>query len=185
MREEELLTLLRNNPDAGMRRLIRTYAGLVLSVVRGKLPSHLFCDADIEDCVAQTFSEFYCDLNKYSPGKGSIRSLLCVMARNNATDILRQRYKENQNISIDDESCDWCEEFLSYDGGFEDAEDRQVLTSAISQLGEPDKEIIIRKFYLCENSKTIAKKVGLTVSNVDTRTHRAISKLRGILGGKE
>ncbi len=183
MREEELLKLLRDDPDAGMRRLIQTYAGLVLSVIRGKLPPHLFCEADVEDCFAQTFSKFYCNLDRYTPEKGSIRSLLCVMARNNASDLLRQRYKENQDISIDDESCDWCEEFLAYDGGFEDAENRQALTAAILQLGEPDKEIIIRKFYLCEDSKAIAKKIGLTVSNVDTRTHRAISKLRSILGG--
>lgn len=185
MQEKELLILFENDSDAGMRRLMQTYAGLVMSVVRAKLPPHLFCDADIEDCVAQTFSEFYCDLDKYTPEKGSIRSLLCVMARNNAADILRRRYKEHQNVSIDDESCDWCEEFLSYDGGFEDAENRQALTSAVLQLGEPDKEIIIRKFYLGENSKAIAKKVGLTVSNVDTRAHRALAKLRSILGGNE
>lgn len=185
MQEKELLILLENDSDAGMRRLIQMYAGLVMSVVRAKLPPHLFCDADIEDCVAQTFSEFYCDLDNYTPDKGSIRSLLCVMARNNAADILRRRYKEHQNVSIDDESCDWCEEFLSYDGGFEDAELKQALTAAILQLGEPDKEIIIRKFYLGESSKTIAKKVSLTVSNVDTRAHRALAKLRSILGGNE
>lgn len=185
MREEELVSLLRRDPEEGMRRVMRTYAGLVLAVVRGKLPHHLFCDADIEDCVAQTFSEFYCDLGKYDPGRGSIRSLLCVIARNNATDKQRQRYKEKENLSIDDENIGMYGDVLSYDGGFDAADDRQLLTTAIAQLGEPDKEIVIRKFYFCENSKAIAEKLGLSVSNVDTRTHRAIAKLRSILGGKQ
>ena len=55
---------------------------------------------------------------------------------------------------------------------------------AIKDLGELDSEIIIRKFYLSEPSKKIAKKLGMTVSAVDTRTHRALKKLREILGGE-
>jgi len=50
-------------------------------------------------------------------------------------------------------------------------------------LGEPDHEILIRKFYLLQPSKVIAEKMGMSVSAVDTRTHRAIAKLRDMLGG--
>ena len=183
MGEEELLVLLRSDPEEGMRCLMRKYAGLVLTVIRGRLVPQSFCDADIEDCVAETFSEFYCDLGKYDPAKGSLRSWLCVIARNNACDRLRQRDKENRTVSLEDENAALFASALCDDGGFDETEDRQMLMRAVAQLGEPDKEIIIRKFYLCENSKAIAKKTGLTVSNVDTRTHRAIKKLREILGG--
>ena len=38
---------------------------------------------------------------------------------------------------------------------------------------------------IVQSSKDIAKAVGLTVSNVDTRTHRALNKLRKMFGGNE
>ena len=49
-------------------------------------------------------------------------------------------------------------------------------------LSKPDREIIVRKFILGQSSKEIAAILGLSVSNVDTRTHRAIKKLKKELG---
>ena len=57
------------------------------------------------------------------------------------------------------------------------------LMGAVKALGEPDCEIILRKFYLSQSSKEIAERLNMTVSNVDTRTHRAIKRLRNELGG--
>lgn len=62
---------------------------------------------------------------------------------------------------------------------------RREVIKAVEDLGEPDSSIIFRKFYYRESSKDIAKAVGLTVSNVDTRTHRALNKLRKLFGGNE
>ena len=45
-------------------------------------------------------------------------------------------------------------------------------------LGEPDSEIIIRKFYFGETSKQIAERLAMTVSAIDTRASRALKKLR-------
>jgi RNA polymerase sigma-70 factor (ECF subfamily) len=60
---------------------------------------------------------------------------------------------------------------------------REVL-DAVEALGEPDTSIIIRKYYLGESSTEIAKALDLTVSNVDTRAHRALNKLRNLFGGE-
>ena len=49
---------------------------------------------------------------------------------------------------------------------------------AVKGLGEPDSEIIIRKFYLGESSKQISDRLSMTVSAIDTRTSRALKKLR-------
>ena len=49
---------------------------------------------------------------------------------------------------------------------------------AVKGLGEPDSEIIIRKFYLGENSKQISDRLSMTVSAIDTRASRALKKLR-------
>lgn len=179
MRDEELLHKLRKEPDTGMTLLMDRYVGLVYAVVKGKLAS--CCPADIEACVADTFSEFYCDLEKYDPASGSIRSWLCVIAKHNALDLLRRRSREADTLSLD-ENPHFADSF-SLEGDFEDRALRRELMAAIRDLGQPDREILVRKFYLCQSSKEIAEKLDLTVSNVDTRTHRAIQKLRKKFGG--
>lgn len=46
-------------------------------------------------------------------------------------------------------------------------------------------EIIVRKYYLLESSKEIADRLQISVNAVDIRIHRALKKLKSILGGKE
>lgn len=56
--------------------------------------------------------------------------------------------------------------------------------SKLLRLLHKDSSIIIRKYYFGESSKKIADALNLTVSNVDTRMHRALNKLRKLFGGK-
>ena len=184
MPDDALYQLLKTDPETGMKALIDQYAALVYAVVRGRLFSPLFDPSEIEHCVADTFSEFYMELDKYDPERGSIRSLLCVMARHNALDLLRKRQTAPAGLSLDGETClDLVDDF-SLEGDFEDRETRRALMEAIRALGHPDRDILVRKFYLGQSSKEIAQALNLTVSNVDTRTHRAIKTLRDRLGGE-
>ena len=60
----------------------------------------------------------------------------------------------------------------------------RMVFDEIRALGHPDSDIIFRKYYLGHSSKAIADALGMTVSNVDVRSHRAIAKLREKLGRK-
>ena len=186
MEDTKLLRLLRKDPSAGMEILMDRYAGLVYAVVRGKLASSFHVSSDIEDCVADVFSEFYHDLDKFDPSISSIKSYLCVLARNNAIDILRRRGRQARDISIDDPDIliQIADDFDLVSELCEEEMRREVLC-AVSDLGEPDSSIIVRKYIFGESSKEIAERLGLTVSNVDTRTHRALNKLRKLFGGEE
>lgn len=183
MRDDKLLKALHAEPDSGMKMLIDLYAGLVYSIVRSKLSSSAFCAADVENCVADTFSEFYCDLDKYDPSLGSIKSWLCVIAKHNALDLLRRRCKEVDTLSLDDGYAVKYADDFSLEGSFEDKALRMELINAVKKLGYPDREIIVRKYFLAQSSKEIADILRMSVSNVDTRTHRAIKKLRKQFGG--
>ena len=186
MEDTKLLRLLHKDPNAGMEQLMNQYAGLVYAVVRGRLADSLYVSSDIEDCVADTFSEFYTDLQKYDPKKSSIRSYLCVLARNNATDLLRKRKKQQGELSTDDsENALQLADTVDIEGEIAEDELRREVLDAVKSLGEPDSGIIFRKYYLGQSSKDIANALKLTVSNVDTRTHRSLDKLRKIFGGKD
>lgn len=177
MDDQELLNTLRRAPEQGMKDLMERYGGLVYAVARGRLPGDVFCAADVEGCAADAFSEFYLGLDRYDPEKGSIRAWLCVIARRNALDLVRRRYRESKVLPLDRELTDAGSEAV-LESGLEERELRRVVLEAVKELGEPDREIVLRKFYLGESSKEIAARLDMTAANVDTRTHRAIERLR-------
>lgn len=170
MRDDEILGLLREDPEKGLKLLTKQYGGLVYAVVRRNLGGA--ADADIEACAADVFAEFYLELDKYDPSKGSLKAWLCVIARHNAVDAAR---KNKETLPLDEEILS---EASSVEGELEESELRRAVLSEVKNLPEPDCEILLRKFYLGESSKEIARRLKMSVSNVDTRTSRALEKLR-------
>ena len=183
--DSELLELLRKDPNRGMEELVRLYSGLLYYVVRGRLQKAAFSEEDVEDCVADSFCEFWESLQRLDGSKGSIKAWLSVIAANNAGDLLRKRKNEAGAISLQDDSAPEPTDDFSLEGDFETREQRAELLLAVKALEYPDREILIRKFYLQQSSKEIAEALGLSVSNVDTRTHRAVGKLRERLNGRK
>lgn len=185
MYDNELIKMLREDPNNGLKLLMQKYTGLVCAVVKGKFAFFsCFSAEDIEECISDVFCEFYNNIEKFDPEKGSVKTLLCTIAKNKAIDEIRTRGVLSEQISIDDEEngMQFADEFLLEEELITD-ELKNTLISEINALGEPDREIIVRKFYFTEPTKSIAKKLGLTVSAVDTRAHRALKKLKEKLGG--
>lgn len=184
MEDSKLLRLLHKDPGKGMEQLMDQYAGLVYAVVRGRLVQSFYISSDVEDCVADVFSEFYENLSQYDPSISSIKTYLCVLARNNATDVLRKRARQQNDVSLDDsDSFLPIADDVTLESELAEEELRCAVFAAVKALGEPDASILIRKYYLGESSKEIADALTLTVANVDTRTHRALNKLRNLFGG--
>lgn len=181
MNDAELIALLKKSPNEGIKTLTKQFAGLVYTVIHSKLKRN-FDQIDIEICLADTFSDFFIGLDKFNLENGSIKLWLCTIARNKAVDLLRKRDKEHTVERI--------EEFAVHETFDNDIEDQledkfffDELIEEIKELGVPDSEIIIRKYYFNQTSKEIATALGLTVSNVDTRAHRAIKRIREKFGG--
>ena len=148
MKEKQLLEKLRSDPENGMSALIEGYSGLVLSVVRARLYRGAFSEADIEACAADSFSEFYLSLDRFDPSKCTLKGWLCAIARNNSIDLLRKRQREEGFVPLDAEEAPEpaCE--LSLEGEFIKAEEKRAVARAVLSLGSPDREIIMRKYYL-------------------------------------
>ncbi len=185
MEDKKLLRLLHKDPNRGMEQLLDQYTGLVYAVVKSKLDGSYYVSSDIEDCVADVFSKFFGSLADYDPTMSSIKSYLCVIARNHAINVAKRRSLEG-GISLDDEqSLSEIADDVMLESELSEDELRRRVLRAVEDLGEPDSSIIFRKYYYGESSKEIAKALGLSVSNVDTRAHRALNKLRKMFGGNE
>ena len=181
MEDGELLRLLKTDKNAGMRQLIEQYSGLVFALVRARLER--CCDSsEIEDCVTDVFLNFQSGLKTFVP-KASIKNYLAVIAKNTAGMCLRNRL---QTSSLDD--GDFMIELADEHDFTDEVAERQLLEkihAELSLMGYPDRDIVIRKYYFGQSSKQIAADLKLTVSNVDTRAHRAIEKLRTKFTGDE
>lgn len=181
MDECEMIGLMKRDPERGLDAAINAYGALVLSVARTAL---LGCgsEKDAEECAADAFMGLFLRLDGFDPAKGTVKAYLCSAARNRAVDIRRRKAREAGGIPLDDGN--------GLPGGdspedrVEQAETRRELIDAVNALGEPDREIIVRRYYLGESSRAVAKRVGLSVSAVNTRASRALKRLNAFLTDK-
>ena len=177
MDDQSLLALLREDPERGLSALMERYLPLVAALVRGRLDG--VCPrADMEECVSDVFSQLYLQRNDIDLSRGTIKAYLCAIARNKSADVRRAAGRYDplpEGWDVPEEDSD-AETLLLR------RERRQAVVQAVLRLDNTDREIIVRKYFFRQPSAAVAKEMGMTVSAVDTRTHRALKKLRAILG---
>jgi RNA polymerase sigma-70 factor (ECF subfamily) len=181
--DEQLLWQLHNDPRAGLQTLMDEYLGLVSVIVKNRISSVCTID-DVEECVSDVFFAFYQRRKDIDLQKGSIKAYLCSIAKRKAIDLYRSKVIEMSKVSLDDEyTQESTTNGFTVEESFITNETSNILMKAICDLGEPDHEIIVRKFYFRERSKDISRRLNMTVTAIDSRTSRALVKLRHSLGG--
>ena len=168
---------LKTDPAAGVEEAMDRYAGLIHAVVRMVLPGS--DPAEIEDCVSDVFLAFYEGLSDFR-AEASVKNYLCLLAKNKATDRLRRR---THTAPADDELILEIPDPSDVEQTVVEKALLGEILKEIRAMGPPDSDILFRKYYLGQQSKQIAEALSLTVTDVDTRTHRAIAKLRKQFGG--
>ena len=182
MEDQALLHLLKEEPDHGIELFIRQYAGLVYSIVAGRAGGTASAE-DIEECVSDVIYEIYRRADSIDLTKGSLQAWTAVVAKNRAINLYRKTARE-LGRTAPMEGLDAQADTADSEQAVLHADERKRLLEAVKSLGEPDSEIILRKYYFGQRSKEIARDLGMTVSSVDTRLSRAMNKLRAIWGGK-
>jgi RNA polymerase sigma-70 factor (ECF subfamily) len=146
------------------RTLPRVYA-YVASLLRDRSAA--------EDVTAQAFERAYRKRRSYRPARGSMDAWLFGIARNAALDELRKR-KRRAVLETDPE-----------DTGSPAPEDqaelavrRETVRAALASLDGQERDLIALKFAGGLSNGEIARVLGMSESNVGTRLHRTITKLR-------
>ncbi|MEL7567505.1 MAG: antiterminator Q family protein [Dehalobacterium sp.] len=182
--DENLLILLKGNPEKGLEKLMNIYMGLVYTIVYGKLSS-ICSKEDIEECVSTVFYEVYQNKHNIDLEKGSIKAFLSVIAKRKAIDIYRKHEKiVNRVVSMDDLSYGIINaQSTKRETSDDDGEIKAVLIDSIKALGKPDSEIFIRKYYLGQSTKIIAKILDIKENTIDKKVSRGLAKLKEALEG--
>ena len=182
--DERILKMMKKDSSAGMEMLIDTYSGLVSYIIRSKA-SGTCTEEDVEECVSDVYVEFYRQLDKIDLKKGSIKAYLVTIARRWAIDRFKGALKEESHRKELDES-DYYAIPDSTPGPEKTAmtkEQGAFLRKAISGLGEPDTEIIFRRYFLEQPIAEIADAVGMKRPAVSKRIERALERLKVVMEG--
>ena len=145
-------------------------SSIIYNVSNGAIPS-----VDIEEIAADTFITLWYNRSKVMSER--IEGYICTIARNKARNKVRDN-QYRQTVDIDDIIAE--DEFVVSDG-IETKEAESALMTALDELGEPDREIILRHYFYCQPSKQIGSILNLKPETVRTKMRRAKEKLKKIL----
>ena len=126
-----------------------------------------------EDVTAQAFERAYRKRRSYRPGRGSMDAWLFGIARNAALDELRKR-KRRAVLEVDPEDT----ASPSPEDHVELAVRREAVRAALASLDGQERDLVALKFAGGLANGEIARVLGVSESNVGTRLHRTITKLR-------
>ena len=178
MNDNELIQeLLEGNQDA-FSYMIDTYSKLLWVVVGGIL-ANVGATQDIEECISDVYVQIWKNPNAFNQQKGSLKTFLAVIAKGKALDRYR-RLTKSKLIELDEAIQSTDDDLLDY---IADKEMVQELYAAIESLTEPNKEIVIRRFFFEERPANIAKSIALPVKEVENRLYQSKIKLRKKLEG--
>lgn len=172
MSDQKIIAGIRARDPAAISAAMERYAKLLWSVAAPILRKASV--QDVEECVADVFIDLWQNPEKFDPERGSLKTWLSIRARSQAIDRCRAMAKKS-SVPLEDiwqlPDDDTQEAFLR-------AEDEQVLSAAVDALPEPEREILVRRYYLDQKPRDIAQIMGMPTKAVENRLYRAKQKLR-------
>lgn len=175
--DQKLLRLIKRDASKGLAELMDTYGGLIHFMVSKRLIGR---PEDAEECVSDVFVEFYQKIDDIDLTKGSIKAYLVMMANRRAID--KHRRVSSNTKSETEDIDEWSDIIKDPAASPEiqtiETEKKEHILKEIEDLGEPDHEIIIRRYFLSESVKEIADSLGMKSNSVTKRIGRALNTLK-------
>ncbi|MPM29013.1 hypothetical protein SDC9_75551 [bioreactor metagenome] len=172
MNDVQMIAAIKKGDKAFIKYAIEKYSKLLWSIA-GTILRNVGSTEDIEECVADVFVYLWQKPEKFEAQRGKLKSYLAIVARSKATDKYRQLSKQNI-VSLDEkliiDTFEIMDDILS-------EERKRELTAAIESLEEPDREIIVRRYYYEQKPKEIAFSLDMPIKQVENRLYRAKQRL--------
>ena len=176
MNDAQIIIGIKSGNETAMSYAMKKYTKLMWSIASTILINASNAE-DIEECVADVFVYLWQNHEKYNEQRGGLKTWLSAIVRSKAIDKYRQLSKKNE-LSLYDENI--IDEIIAVDD-ITTAETKSELIAAINALGEPDREIIIRRYYYQQKPKEIGFILDIPVKQIENRLYRSKLKLREML----
>ncbi len=173
MQDEDLMRLLAMNEESGLEAIIDRYSAFVMKIIYSKL-GDCCSREDMEETASDIFLLFLKSARIRNYEIKSISAFISVIAKRQCVNAFRKSISHEQTVSYDEvENVVSDVEQIDFE--------RMRLLNAIKQLGETDEEIFVRKYYLGQKSREIAKDMGIKTNTIDKRISRGLKKLKTML----
>ncbi|KUO60426.1 MAG: RNA polymerase subunit sigma-70 [Gracilibacter sp. BRH_c7a] len=172
--DTNLVIQLKKKNRRALEFILEAYGNLVYSVVRQVLQEKS-CDPYVEECINDVFLSVWNNADSFDGTKGCFKGWLAAIAKYKAIDYRRKLWRQNfLECAADRELYDE----LTTENIVIAKEDRQELLAAIHEMNKQDREIFIRRYFLCEDIETIAGMFGVDRNVVDQRLSRGRKHLK-------
>lgn len=179
MTDSEIAAKMASDPEQGFRMLFDEYHNYVYTIAYNIL-RNTASSRDIEDCVVDVMSDTM--MNYDHDNGGSLKAYIGTLAKHRAIDISRAiNRKTARTLSVDDSPIN---EFVSDENvasNVENADIARIIMEKIEEMGPPDSEILIQKYFFDRNSTAIARVMKMNPVTVRSRCSRAVKRLKKIL----
>lgn len=170
MNEKTLLRRLKRGDTAALEQVIDHYSSYTAAVIRSVIGKAMTAQ-DIEEVTADVFVVLWQQADRVEAGH--LKGYLSSVARNKALNKLRERGETlelEEDILIPDDQLP--ERILTV------KEQNQMVTSALLEMEQPDRDIFLRYYYYCQTVAQISQGMALNLSTVKSRLARGRKKLR-------
>ena len=140
MNEDVIIRKLKQQDSEALDEAIKQYTRLVSAIICNIAGTQLTAE-DVEELTEDTFIAMWYNADKLEAGK--MKAYICQIAKNKTKNKLRDMNKHKKVISID--SIQTEDDFLLTDD-IEEKHTSMTLLEALDEIGDPDREIIIRKY---------------------------------------
>lgn len=180
MTDEKIAAALAARSERAMADVIARYSRRLYTTAAAALDG-IGTAQDAEEAAADAFVYLWEHPEKFDPRRGTLKTWLSVVARSRALDrareLMRCRAVSLEEIELADP--------LGVPETLLAGERRAALTAAVDALGEPDREILLRRYDYGQKPREIAAALGLSTKQVENRLYQTKRRLRASVSGAE
>lgn len=176
MQDIYLIEGIKKADQRSLEILIDKYSNYVFTIVNNIVGDFMVIE-DTEEICVDVFISLWNNADKIDPGYKKLKPYIAAIARNTAKNKLKAM--GTLEIPLDDEII--ITDKNKVEEEILNAELSQILNESISDLEEPDREIMIRFYFFYEKVKDIAKGLNLNENTVKTKLFRSREKLKNMI----
>lgn len=168
---DRLVEKLKKHDEKALSKIIEQQSGFVASVIYNTSKGSLTKE-DIEEVIADVFVTLWNNAEKAQEGK--LKGYLCSIAKTRALNKIKS-LKNKAVLNIDDYTP---EDDFSIADETEKRDIHRELREIITEITQPDREILIRYYYYNQTVSQIADEMNINLETVKSKLRRTREKIK-------
>ena len=173
MNEDKLTERLHKKDEKALEEIILRFTPLVSTIIYNVSKGSM-AKEDIEEITSDVFITLWNHAKDVRPGK--LKGYLCCIAKTRAINRLAT-VKTGTVVNIEDYDP---EDDFSIADATESKEIGKELHEVVNQIGEPDREILIRYYFYYQKTSKIAEILQMNLETVKSKLKRSRDKIKTI-----